>query len=82
MPIYDLMRDFLTFSWARFSKDVHSHTLQIAKILSAPMPKPGELIKLDASPPEKEKPTDRSGRAVAAAGEFHLVGYVVVLMSW
>ncbi|CAG7852425.1 SubName: Full=Uncharacterized protein {ECO:0000313/EMBL:CCA70849.1} [Serendipita indica DSM 11827] len=67
VPIYDLMRDFLTFSWARFSKDVHSHTLQIAKILSAPVPKPGELIKLDASPPEKDKPTDRSGRAVAAA---------------
>lgn len=29
VPIYDLMRDFLTFSWARFSKDVHSHTLQV-----------------------------------------------------
>jgi nicotinamide N-methyltransferase len=26
-PIYDLMRDYLTLSWARFSKDVQSHTL-------------------------------------------------------
>lgn len=63
------MRDFLTFSWARFSKDVHSHTLQIAKILSAPVPKPGELIKLDASPgtAEKEKERDRNGKAVSSA---------------
>ena len=28
-PIYDLMRDYLTLSWARFSKDVQSHTLQV-----------------------------------------------------
>ena len=25
--IYDLMRDYLTLSWVRFSKDVHSHTV-------------------------------------------------------
>ncbi|KIM25078.1 hypothetical protein M408DRAFT_26482 [Serendipita vermifera MAFF 305830] len=68
VPIYDLMRDFLTFSWARFSKDVHSHTLQIAKILSAPVPKPGEFIKLDASPgAEKEKERDRSGKAISSS---------------
>lgn len=48
-PIYDLMRDYLTLSWARFSKDVQSHTLQISKILSHPAPRPGELIRLDAS---------------------------------
>ncbi|KAI0639419.1 AEX-3 domain-containing protein [Trametes polyzona] len=42
-PIYDLMRDYLTLSWARFSKDVQSHTLQISKILSHPAPRPGEL---------------------------------------
>ncbi|KAI1797896.1 DENN domain-containing protein [Ganoderma leucocontextum] len=48
-PIYDLMRDYLTLSWARFSKDVQSHTLQISKILSHPVPRPGELVRLDAS---------------------------------
>ncbi|KAF8445945.1 AEX-3 domain-containing protein [Boletus edulis BED1] len=48
-PIYDLMRDYLTLSWARFSKDVQSHTLQISKILAHPAPRAGELIKLDAS---------------------------------
>ena len=41
-PIYDLMRDYLTLSWARFSKDVQSHTLQISKILSHPAPRPGD----------------------------------------
>nr|GAT44186.1 predicted protein [Mycena chlorophos] len=49
-PVYDLMRDYLTLSWARFSKDVQSHTLQISKILAHPAPRPGDLIKLDASP--------------------------------
>ncbi|KAI0033185.1 AEX-3 domain-containing protein, partial [Vararia minispora EC-137] len=48
-PIYDLMRDYLTLSWARFSKDVQSHTLQIAKILAHPAPRAGDLIRLDAS---------------------------------
>ncbi|KDQ05918.1 hypothetical protein BOTBODRAFT_122115 [Botryobasidium botryosum FD-172 SS1] len=47
-PIYDLMRDYLTLSWARFSKDVQSHTLQIAKILEHPAPRAGEIIRLDA----------------------------------
>ncbi|KAG8906211.1 hypothetical protein FRB99_007356 [Tulasnella sp. 403] len=47
-PIYDLMRDYLTLSWARFSKDVQSHTLQIAKILEAPSPRAGDIIRLDA----------------------------------
>lgn len=44
------MRDYLTLSWARFSKDVQSHTLQISKILAHPAPRAGDLIKLDASP--------------------------------
>ena len=48
-PIYDLMRDYLTLSWARFSKDVQSHTLQISKILSFPAPRPGDIVRLDAS---------------------------------
>jgi len=48
-PIYDLMRDYLTLSWARFSKDVQSHTLQISKILAHPAPRAGDLIRLDAS---------------------------------
>ena len=43
------MRDYLTLSWARFSKDVQSHTLQISKILSHPAPRAGELVRLDAS---------------------------------
>ncbi|KAF8807403.1 DENN domain-containing protein [Phlegmacium glaucopus] len=49
-PVYDLMRDYLTLSWARFSKDVQSHTLQISKILAHPAPRAGDIIKLDASP--------------------------------
>ncbi|KAF9270222.1 hypothetical protein L218DRAFT_992865 [Marasmius fiardii PR-910] len=49
-PVYDIMRDYLTLSWARFSKDVQSHTLQISKILAYPAPRAGELVKLDASP--------------------------------
>ncbi|KAL0071973.1 hypothetical protein AAF712_000896 [Marasmius tenuissimus] len=49
-PVYDVMRDYLTLSWARFSKDVQSHTLQISKILAYPAPRAGELVKLDASP--------------------------------
>ncbi|KAF9056156.1 AEX-3 domain-containing protein [Panaeolus papilionaceus] len=49
-PVYDLMRDYLTLSWARFSKDVQSHTLQISKILAHPAPRPGEIVRLDASP--------------------------------
>lgn len=40
----------MTLSWARFSKDVQSHTLQISKILAHPAPRAGDLIKLDASP--------------------------------
>lgn len=44
------MRDYLTLSWARFSKDVQSHTLQISKILAHPAPRAGDIIKLDASP--------------------------------
>ena len=48
-PVYDLMRDYLTLSWARFSKDVQSHTLQISKILSHPAPRAGEVVRLDAS---------------------------------
>ncbi|CAK5281388.1 unnamed protein product [Mycena citricolor] len=48
-PVYDLMRDYLTLSWARFSKDVQSHTLQISKILAHAAPRAGDLIKLDAS---------------------------------
>jgi hypothetical protein len=44
------MNDCLTLSWARFSKDVQSHTLQISKILAHPTPRAGDLIKLDASP--------------------------------
>ncbi|KAG9026759.1 hypothetical protein FRB95_008508 [Tulasnella sp. JGI-2019a] len=47
-PIYDLMRDYLTLSWARFSKDVQSHTLQIAKILEAASSRAGEIVRLDA----------------------------------
>ena len=44
------MRDYLTLSWARFSKDVGSHTLQISKILSHPAPRAGDVVRLDASP--------------------------------
>lgn len=55
------MRDYLTLSWARFSKDVQSHTLQISKILSHPAPRAGDLIRLDASASVK---TDTSGLGV------------------
>jgi len=60
-PIYDLMRDYLTLSWARFSKDVQSHTLQISKILSHPAPRAGDLIKLDASATAKSDAASAGG---------------------
>ena len=60
-PIYDLMRDYLTLSWARFSKDVLSHTLQISKILSHPAPRAGDLIKLDASATTKSDTASAGG---------------------
>ncbi|KAF9459896.1 AEX-3 domain-containing protein [Collybia nuda] len=62
-PVYDLMRDYLTLSWARFSKDVQSHTLQISKILAHPAPRAGDLIKLDASP--KSDGTDSNLEVIA-----------------
>ncbi|KAJ7143284.1 hypothetical protein C8R43DRAFT_1130715 [Mycena crocata] len=43
-------RPYLTLSWARFSKDVQSHTLQISKILAHPTPHAANLVELDASP--------------------------------
>lgn len=49
-PIYDMMRDYLTLSWARFSKDVQAHSLQMSRVLAHPAPRAGEIIKLDASP--------------------------------
>jgi EEF1A N-terminal glycine/lysine methyltransferase len=49
-PVYDMMRDYLTLSWARFSKDVQAHSLQMSRILAHPAPRAGEIIKLDASP--------------------------------
>ena len=62
-PVYDLMRDYLTLSWARFSKDVQSHSLQISKILAHPAPRAGDLIKLDASP--KNDGTDSNLEVIA-----------------
>ncbi|KAI0732408.1 AEX-3 domain-containing protein [Fomitopsis betulina] len=64
-PIYDLMRDYLTLSWARFSKDVQSHTLQISKILSHPAPRPGELVRLDASAASSGSGSETSLEVVA-----------------
>ena len=60
-PIYDLMRDYLTLSWARFSKDVQSLTLQILKFLSHPAPCAGDLIKLDASAMAKSDAASAGG---------------------
>ncbi|KAJ8702592.1 hypothetical protein PTI98_001296 [Pleurotus ostreatus] len=65
-PIYDLMRDYLTLSWARFSKDVQSHTLQISKILAHPAPRAGELIRLDASPKTDGSSNDTASLEVIA----------------
>lgn len=59
------MRDYLTLSWARFSKDVASHTLQISKILSHPAPRAGDIIRLDASPKEGGEKGDGSLEVVA-----------------
>ncbi|KAJ4486134.1 DENN domain-containing protein [Lentinula aciculospora] len=64
-PVYDLMRDYLTLSWARFSKDVQSHTLQISKILAHPAPRAGELIRLDASPSDSGHGSDNSLEVIA-----------------
>ncbi|OBZ79713.1 hypothetical protein A0H81_01119 [Grifola frondosa] len=70
-PIYDLMRDYLTLSWARFSKDVQSHTLQISKILSHPAPRPGELVRLDASSAPNH--TSSSGQVGGAETSLEVV---------
>lgn len=59
------MRDYLTLSWARFSKDVASHTLQISKILSHPAPRAGDIVRLDASPKEGGDKGDGSLEVVA-----------------
>ena len=59
------MRDYLTLSWARFSKDVASHTLQISKILSHPAPRAGDIVRLDASPKESGDKGDGSLEVVA-----------------
>ncbi|TDL28431.1 hypothetical protein BD410DRAFT_824177 [Rickenella mellea] len=64
-PVYDLMRDYLTLSWARFSKDVASHTLQVSKILSHPAPRAGDVVRLDASPKEGGEKGDGSLEVVA-----------------
>jgi len=55
------MPDYLTLSWARFSKDVQSHALQISKILSHPAPRAGDLIKLDASAMAKSDAASAGG---------------------
>jgi len=60
-PIYDLMCDYLTLSWARFSKDVQSQTLQILKILLHPTPCAGDAIKLDASATAKSDAASAGG---------------------
>jgi EEF1A N-terminal glycine/lysine methyltransferase len=43
------LRDYLTLSWARFSKDVAAHTQQISKILACSAPRAGDIVRLDAS---------------------------------
>jgi hypothetical protein len=55
------MRDYLTLSWGRSSKDVQSHTLQISEILSLPAPRAGDLIKLDASATAKSDAASAGG---------------------
>ncbi|KAG1738143.1 uncharacterized protein EDB91DRAFT_1082897 [Suillus paluster] len=71
--IYYLMHDYLTLSWARFSKDIQSHTLQIFKILAHPAPRMGDLIKLDAfstpMPSHASPQTDNTNLKVIA--HFH-----------
>lgn len=58
------MRDYLTLSWARFSKDVQSHSLQISKILAHPAPRAGDVVRLDATSAkdkDKEKEKEKEG---------------------
>jgi EEF1A N-terminal glycine/lysine methyltransferase len=64
------MRDYLTLSWARFSKDVQSHTLQISKILSHPAPRPGELVRLDASSAPNNAPGHASETSLEVVSRF------------
>ena len=59
------MRDYLTLSWARFSKDVQAHTLQIAKILSHPAPRGGDVIRLDASPASGKSATKEAASSTS-----------------
>jgi len=60
-PIYDLMRNYLTLSWACFLKDIQSHTLQISKILSHPAPHAGDIIKLNTSATVKSDAASAGG---------------------
>ena len=53
-PIYDIMADYLSISWAIFSRDISSHSAQMKRLLETPAPKHGDLIKLPAAGPTQK----------------------------
>lgn len=50
-PIYDVLADYLSISWAIFSRDISSHSAQMKRLLETPAPKYGDIIKLQAAGP-------------------------------
>ncbi|TIC27376.1 hypothetical protein E3Q11_02435 [Wallemia mellicola] len=50
-PIYDILADYLSISWAIFSRDISSHSAQMKRLLEMPAPKHGDIIKLPAAGP-------------------------------
>ncbi|TIA88949.1 hypothetical protein E3P81_03195 [Wallemia ichthyophaga] len=48
-PIYDVLADYLSISWAMHSRDISSHSATMKSLLEKPAPKYGEMIKLPAA---------------------------------
>ncbi|GAA5832149.1 hypothetical protein JCM11251_004256 [Rhodosporidiobolus azoricus] len=56
-PLYNLLRDYLALSWARYHQDIASHALQMERVLSATAPRAGEEVRLPVSVGEKQSNT-------------------------
>ncbi|BGP52921.1 hypothetical protein JCM8202v2_000478 [Rhodotorula sphaerocarpa] len=52
-PVYDLLSDLLRLSWAQHHRDLASHSWTIRRLLSHPMPRPGDILKVPASLPDE-----------------------------
>ncbi|GAA6050479.1 hypothetical protein JCM3770_002616 [Rhodotorula araucariae] len=48
-PLYTVLSDVVRHSWARYHHNLAAHSLQMERMLNAPTPQPGELLKLPVS---------------------------------